>query len=58
LRWADGELPHHAALTDQLFGFAELIKGVSSIITLEPGNASMAATPAGIALVRAPPSWL
>lgn len=54
----NGELRQDAVLTDQFFGVAELIEWISSIITLEPGDAIMTGTPAGIALFRDPPPWL
>jgi 2-keto-4-pentenoate hydratase/2-oxohepta-3-ene-1,7-dioic acid hydratase in catechol pathway len=52
------ELRQDAVLTDQLFGVPELIEWISSIITLEPGDAIMTGTPAGSGLFRDPPVWL
>jgi 2-keto-4-pentenoate hydratase/2-oxohepta-3-ene-1,7-dioic acid hydratase in catechol pathway len=54
----NGELRQQTSLTDQLFPVAAIIEWISSIITLEPGDAIMTGTPAGIALFRDPPAWL
>lgn len=53
-----GELMQKADTGDLVFGPAELVSYISSIITLEPGDIIATGTPGGIGAARKPPRFL
>ena len=54
----NGEVLQSSTTSDLLFGVAELVSYVSTIITLEPGDVIATGTPAGVGMARTPPRWL
>ena len=54
----DGESVQQAKVTDLLFGPAELIEYLSTIITLEPGDVIATGTPGGVGHARKPQRYL
>jgi 2-keto-4-pentenoate hydratase/2-oxohepta-3-ene-1,7-dioic acid hydratase in catechol pathway len=54
----NGELRQSASGGEMLFGVAELIERLSSLMTLEPGDVVTTGTPAGVACFRRPPAYL
>lgn len=54
----NGEVLQSSTTSDLLFGVAELISYISTIITLEPGDVIATGTPAGVGMARTPPRWL
>jgi len=54
----DGEVLQSSTTSDLLFGVAELVSYISTIITLEPGDVIATGTPAGVGAARTPPRWL
>ena len=53
-----GELLQDGNTDDLLFGPAEIVAYVSTMITLEPGDVIATGTPAGVGAARQPPRWL
>ncbi|WBU64800.1 fumarylacetoacetate hydrolase family protein [Paracoccus aerodenitrificans] len=54
----DGTVRQDGSLADLLFGVAELISRLSREAALEPGTVIATGTPAGVAPVQVPPTWL
>ncbi|MEA3054912.1 MAG: acylpyruvate hydrolase, partial [Actinomycetota bacterium] len=54
----NGEVLQSSTTSDLLFGVAELVSYISTIITLEPGDVIATGTPAGVGMARTPPRWL
>jgi acylpyruvate hydrolase len=54
----DGEQVQSAPLTDLVFGPADLVVYVSTIVTLEPGDVIATGTPGGVGQARKPPRFL
>ena len=54
----NGQLRQHASTADMLFGVADLVAFVSSLMTLEPGDIIATGTPEGVGLARTPPAYL
>jgi len=54
----DGEVLQESSTSEMLFGVAELVSFVSRHIPLAPGDVIATGTPAGVAPVRKPPTWL
>jgi acylpyruvate hydrolase len=54
----NGEVLQSSDTSDLLFGVAELVSYISTIITLEPGDVIATGTPAGVGMARNPPRWL
>ncbi|WP_424891728.1 fumarylacetoacetate hydrolase family protein [Streptomyces sp. XH2] len=53
--WVNGVLQQDETTADQIFPVAELIRYVSSFMTLYPGDVILTGTPAGVALSRPEP---
>ncbi|MFD5259001.1 fumarylacetoacetate hydrolase family protein [Streptomyces bobili] len=53
-----GELMQKAATDDLVFGPAQLISYISTILTLEPGDVIATGTPGGVGLARTPQRFL
>lgn len=56
--WVDGELVQKAVTGDLLFGPVELVRYVSSVLTLQPGDVIATGTPGGVGHARTPPRYL
>jgi acylpyruvate hydrolase len=54
----DGERVQHASTADLVFGPADLIAYISTIVTLEPGDVIATGTPGGVGHARKPPRYL
>lgn len=54
----DGTIRQDGSLSDLIFGVAELIAQLSRNAALEPGTVIATGTPAGVAPVQTPPTWL
>ena len=54
----DGEVVQHASAGDLVFGPIELVRYLSEIITLLPGDVISTGTPAGVGQARTPPRSL
>ncbi len=54
----NGETMQSAATDDLIFGVAELVSHLSSLMTLEPGDMISTGTPSGVGSVREPRVWL
>ncbi|SFE93176.1 fumarylacetoacetate hydrolase family protein [Roseivivax sediminis] len=54
----DGTIRQDGTVSDLLFGVAELIVHLSRDVALEPGTVIATGTPAGVAPVQTPPTWL
>ncbi|MDP3135343.1 MAG: fumarylacetoacetate hydrolase family protein [Burkholderiaceae bacterium] len=54
----NGELRQSAPGSDMIFSPAKLVSYLSQVMTLEPGDAIMTGTPAGIGATRDPRLWL
>lgn len=54
----DGEIMQQASTDDLIYGPVELIRYISEIITLVPGDLISTGTPAGVGHGRQPPRWL
>ncbi|MGP9798843.1 fumarylacetoacetate hydrolase family protein [Halomonas sp. 86] len=54
----EGEYLQDSSTSQMLFSVAELISTLSQGSTLEPGTVIATGTPAGVAPVRSPPTWL
>lgn len=54
----DGTFRQDGTVSDLLFGVAELIAYLSRDAALEPGTVIATGTPAGVAPVQTPPTWL
>lgn len=56
--WVDGELVQKAVTGDLLFGPVELVRYVSSVLTLRPGDVIATGTPGGVGHARTPQRYL
>jgi len=54
----DGEEVQNASTSDLLFGPVEVVRYISEIITLEPGDLISTGTPSGVGMSRVPPIFL
>ncbi|HET8728271.1 MAG TPA: fumarylacetoacetate hydrolase family protein [Alphaproteobacteria bacterium] len=54
----DGEALQESSTSEMLFGIAELVSFISRQVPLAPGDVIATGTPAGVAPVRKPPTWL
>lgn len=54
----DGETVQHANTSDLVFGPAETIAYISTILTLQPGDVIALGTPGGVGHARTPPRYL
>lgn len=54
----DGELMQTADVSDLVFDPVALVRYISSIITLVPGDLISTGTPGGVGAARTPPRWL
>ena len=54
----DGQLMQSGRTSELLFGVAELIADLTTILTLDPGDLIVTGTPAGVGAVRKPPVFL
>jgi 2-keto-4-pentenoate hydratase/2-oxohepta-3-ene-1,7-dioic acid hydratase in catechol pathway len=54
----DGKVLQNGSTRDMLFDIAALISYLSERGTLEPGDIIASGTPAGVAPVQKPPTWL
>lgn len=54
----NGELRQHASTASMLFGVAELVAFLSSLMTLEPGDLIATGTPDGVGFARTPATFL
>lgn len=54
----NGELRQSAPGSDMIFSVAKLVSYLSQVITLQPGDAILTGTPAGIGATREPRLWL
>ncbi|WP_159501958.1 fumarylacetoacetate hydrolase family protein [Microbacterium sp. 18062] len=46
--WINGSRQQHASTADLVFGPAELVAYISSIVTLQPGDVIVTGTPGGV----------
>jgi acylpyruvate hydrolase len=54
----NGQVMQDANTTDMIWGVAETIALLSDVLTLEPGDAIVMGTPAGVGQARTPPVWM
>jgi len=54
----DGTIKQDSTTDELVFGVAELIADLSTILTLEPGDLIATGTPSGVGAGRTPPEWL
>ncbi len=54
----NGQTMQDANTTDMIWGVAETIALLSQCMTLEPGDAIIMGTPAGVGQARTPPVWM
>jgi acylpyruvate hydrolase len=54
----NGQLMQDANTSDMIFSVAETIALLSECLTLEPGDAIIMGTPAGVGQARTPPVWM
>jgi acylpyruvate hydrolase len=54
----NGQVMQHANTDDMIFSVAETIALLSECLTLEPGDAIIMGTPAGVGQARTPPVWM
>ncbi|MEK6276418.1 MAG: fumarylacetoacetate hydrolase family protein [Actinomycetota bacterium] len=54
----NGETMQSASTADLVFGIAELVSHLSSLMTLQPGDVIATGTPPGVGAAREPPVWL
>ncbi|MDB5858835.1 MAG: hypothetical protein JWQ76_2524 [Ramlibacter sp.] len=54
----NGDLRQTAPCSDMIFSVAKLVSYLSQVMTLEPGDAILTGTPAGIGATRDPRLWL
>ncbi|MBI5719269.1 MAG: fumarylacetoacetate hydrolase family protein [Burkholderiales bacterium] len=54
----NGQVMQDANTSDMIFGVAETIALLSECMTLEPGDAIIMGTPAGVGQARTPPVWM
>ncbi len=54
----NGQVMQDANTSDMIFGVAETIRILAECMTLEPGDAIIMGTPAGVGQARTPPVWM
>ncbi len=54
----NGQVMQDANTSDMIFGVAETISLLAQCMTLEPGDAIIMGTPAGVGQARTPPVWM
>jgi 2-keto-4-pentenoate hydratase/2-oxohepta-3-ene-1,7-dioic acid hydratase in catechol pathway len=54
----NGHVMQDADTSDMIFSVAETIALLSDCVTLEPGDAIIMGTPAGVGQARTPPVWM
>ncbi|MER3522281.1 MAG: fumarylacetoacetate hydrolase [Acidimicrobiia bacterium] len=54
----NGEVCQSGNTKDMVFGVAELVEFLSSVVTLRPGDVCLTGTPAGVGFVKNPPRFL
>jgi len=54
----DGEVVQEASIADLVFGPAELVQYISTILTLNPGDVIVTGTTGGVGHARTPPRHL
>src|SRR5260221_12609305 len=54
----NGQVMQDANSEDMIFGVAETIALLADCMTLEPGDAIIMGTPAGVGQARTPPVWM
>ncbi len=54
----NGQVMQDASTTDMIFSVAETIALLAECMTLEPGDAIIMGTPAGVGQARTPPVWM
>ncbi|MFC5586495.1 fumarylacetoacetate hydrolase family protein [Nitratireductor kimnyeongensis] len=54
----DGDRQQDGSISDLIFGIADLISRISQDAPLAPGTVIATGTPAGVAAMKTPPSWL
>lgn len=54
----NGQVLQDATTSDMIFGVAETISLLAECMTLEPGDAIIMGTPAGVGQARVPPVWM
>jgi acylpyruvate hydrolase len=54
----DGETVQHGQISDLVFGPAELVRYISTILTLQPGDVIATGTTGGVGHARKPPRYL
>ena len=54
----NGQVMQDASTTDMIFSVAETIALLADCMTLEPGDAIIMGTPAGVGQARTPPVWM
>lgn len=54
----NGQVMQDASTTDMIFSVAETIALLADCLTLEPGDAIIMGTPAGVGQARTPPVWM
>lgn len=54
----DGEVVQNSNTRELIFRIPELIRFLSSVVTLEPGDVVSTGTPAGVGFSYKPPKWL
>jgi 2-keto-4-pentenoate hydratase/2-oxohepta-3-ene-1,7-dioic acid hydratase in catechol pathway len=54
----NGQVMQHANTDDMIFSVAETIALLSECMTLDPGDAIIMGTPAGVGQARTPPVWM
>ncbi len=54
----NGEVMQDANTSDMIFSVAETIALLADVLTLEPGDAIIMGTPAGVGQARTPPVWM
>lgn len=53
-----GDILQHSNTREMIFGVADLVQFISSVVTLEPGDIVATGTPAGVGFARKPPRYL
>lgn len=54
----NGEVRQDASVSEMIFSIPKLVSYISEVMTLQPGDAILTGTPAGIGATRKPRTWL
>ncbi len=54
----NGEVMQDANTADMIFDVAELVRIISEVMTLDPGDIIVTGTPSGVGFARKPPVWM